>query len=334
MHLDHGFYTVEIPIPAPLKTVNCYLSKSEAGWHLIDTGFHTEEAEAAWKQAFAELRIAPRDVAEIVLTHFHPDHSGMAGWLQDYTNAPVKISGTGKEVIRRLWMEGGEAALFDGFAYEHGMLPKERERVLGYLEHFHKFVTPFPELTAFEEGTFFHWSEEYEAIETPGHADGHMIFYSADSRTVVAGDLLLPKITPNIGWFPIFHANPLQAFFDSLHKIQRYDLETVLSGHRHVYRDGNKRAFELIAHHEDRLREITALMDEPCTAQQISRKLFSHLGEGAEPLQLLFALEETLSHLVYLREQGFVNSVKNGEGVVFFNLEQPFTQQGRVGIHE
>lgn len=318
----NGFYLVEIPIPVPLKTVNCYLTKSPSGWHVIDTGFHTEEAKSAWLQAFRELHIAPQDIVEIVLTHFHPDHMGLAGWLQEYTGAPVKISAEGRRMAQHLWIDKKEAKLFDGYAYEHGMQAKERNKVQEYLADFTKYVSPFPEFTTFEEGERFQWNEEYMAIHTPGHADGHMIFHSSQSGTVLAGDLLLPKITPNVGYFPGFNPNPLKAFIDTLHKVQQYRMDTVLPGHRYVYEDGNQRAKELIHHHDQRLREMMPLLEQPCTAQEVSHRLFAHLSKDADPLHLLFALQETLAHLIYLKEEGLVTSELGQDGVVIFSLEK------------
>lgn len=323
MNMYNGFYLVEIPIPVPLKVVNCYLAKSPLGWHIIDTGFHTEEAKLAWKSALRELHIAPHDVVEIVLTHFHPDHMGLAGWLQEYTGAPVKISAEGLRMVQHLWIHKQEAELFSDYALKHGMRTAERNKVHEYLVSFPKYVSPFPEFTTFEEGARFQWAdEEYTAIHTPGHADGHMIFYSSQSGTVLAGDLLLPKITPNVGYFPGFNSNPLKAFIDSLHKIQQYKMDTVLPGHRYIYNNGNQRASELIHHHDQRLREMMPLLEQPCTAQEASDKLFAHLSKDADPLQLLFALQETLAHLIYLREEGLVMCDVNEDGVVIFSLGQ------------
>lgn len=318
----NGFYQVAIPIPVPLKAVNCYLTKSSLGWHIIDTGFHTEQAKSTWKSVFRLLNIAPQDVVEIVVTHFHPDHFGLAGWLQEYTKAPVKISLDSKRMVQDLWIDNKEAELFDQFSYEHGMKIDVRRKILDYLQYFPRYVSPFPDFTIFEEGEHFYWSDDYVAIHTPGHADGHMIFYSSNNTTVLAGDLLLPKITPNVGYFPGFNSNPLKSFFDSLCKIQQYKLDTVLSGHRYVYKDGNKRARELISHHHERLREIVMYLQTPCTAQELSEKLFSHLSMDSDPLQLLFALQETLAHLIYLEEEGMIDSEAGYDGVVTFSLEK------------
>jgi glyoxylase-like metal-dependent hydrolase (beta-lactamase superfamily II) len=184
-------------------------------------------------------------------------------------------------------------------------------------------VHPFPEFTTFQEGERFNWGEDYVAIHTPGHADGHMIFYSSESGTVLAGDLLLPKITPNVGYFPGFNSNPLQAFFDSLNKLQQYKLEMVLPGHRDVYNNGNKRIIELIGHHQIRLEETLVFLEETSTAQEVSDKLFPRLTLDSDPLQLLFALQETLAHLIYLREEGLLKSQTDDKGVTRFSLVKP-----------
>jgi glyoxylase-like metal-dependent hydrolase (beta-lactamase superfamily II) len=326
----NGFYLVEIPIPVPLKFVNCYLTKSSLGWHIIDTGFHTEEAKSAWKLAFDYLHIAPQDVVEIVLTHFHPDHMGLAGWLQEYTNAPVKISSESKRLIQHLWIDKQEYELFVGFARQHGMQTVAINRVHEYLMSFPTYVTPFPEFTTFEEGEHFNWTEDYVAIHTPGHADGHMVFYSPASGTVLGGDLLLPKITPNVGYFPGFTDNPLKAFFDSLHKMKQYSLDTVLPGHRYVYNNGNQRVDELLSHHQERLKETLVLLEQPCTAQEVSDQLFPRLSVDSDPLQLLFALQETLAHLIYLREDGWVHSEMDSDGVERFSSVKSIIFKGEL----
>jgi glyoxylase-like metal-dependent hydrolase (beta-lactamase superfamily II) len=314
-----GFYRVEIPIPVPLKTVNCYLAETSDGWHIIDTGFHTEEARHAWLEVFRELKIAPRDVAAIVLTHCHPDHFGLAGWLQEYTRAPVRISAEGRRVIHYLWETGHEAEVYDAFARQHGMEPESRKKIEQYLKAFPAYVMPYPDFEIIQDGDAFQWAgETYTAMHTPGHASGHMIFYAQATGTVLAGDLLLPRITPNVGYYPGLGDDPLGAFLASLRKVRDLRLDTVLPGHRQVYANGNQRVEELFAHHKQRLEIVMSLLDRPSTAQMISRKMFPHVLPDAAPLQTRFAVEETLAHLLYLETQGVVKMEMDGEGVCYF----------------
>ncbi len=92
IELTPDLYQVKIPVPLPLKFVNCYLVRGAAGWGLVDTGLRYPAAEHAWEQAFAELDLAPATITTILLTHYHPDHYGMAGWMQQRTGAPVLMT--------------------------------------------------------------------------------------------------------------------------------------------------------------------------------------------------------------------------------------------------
>src|SRR5262245_35313597 len=74
-------FQVQIPLPFALRIVNCYLLRGEAGWTVVDSGLNTSSARGAWQAAFSQLHIQPHDIEQIVLTHVHPDHYGLAGWL-------------------------------------------------------------------------------------------------------------------------------------------------------------------------------------------------------------------------------------------------------------
>ena len=82
---------VQIPLPYVLNIVNCYLLRGTEGWTLVDTGLNTAAARSQWKSALASLGIEPADIKEIVLTHMHPDHYGMAGWWQQLTESPIPL---------------------------------------------------------------------------------------------------------------------------------------------------------------------------------------------------------------------------------------------------
>src|SRR5579872_1300947 len=84
----NNIYRIEVPTPYPVGPVNCYLLDGPEP-ALVDCGPATPEAEAALRGGLDALRVPPRDLARIVLTHHHPDHAGGLGWLLQETAAPV-----------------------------------------------------------------------------------------------------------------------------------------------------------------------------------------------------------------------------------------------------
>ncbi|WP_281727903.1 MBL fold metallo-hydrolase [Roseomonas mucosa] len=58
------------------------------GWLLVDTGLDDEATRAAWRQVFAQS-LGGRPVARVLVTHFHPDHVGLAGWIGIEWDAPL-----------------------------------------------------------------------------------------------------------------------------------------------------------------------------------------------------------------------------------------------------
>src|SRR5690606_30141549 len=89
--------TVQLPLPFALRIINAYLIKGETGYTIIDAGLHCGTDLTAWEQAQEEFKWSWQDVEKIVLTHYHPDHYGLAGLLQEKTGAPVFISKTDYE---------------------------------------------------------------------------------------------------------------------------------------------------------------------------------------------------------------------------------------------
>lgn len=108
--LAPDIYRLRLPLPFALDHVNCYLIRGDGGWTLLDTGLHTPDGWRHWLAAFAELRIAPNDIEQIVLTHVHPDHYGMAGTLQAWTAnaAPVRMSVATAEAAALIWRSPAE----------------------------------------------------------------------------------------------------------------------------------------------------------------------------------------------------------------------------------
>lgn len=73
-----GIYRIGVPLPQnPLKELNSYYLPGKERDLVIDTGFHCPECEHTLFAGLAELKSDPNR-RDVLLTHFHSDHSGMS----------------------------------------------------------------------------------------------------------------------------------------------------------------------------------------------------------------------------------------------------------------
>ena len=117
-----GIYQVRLPLPFPLRIVNCYLLRDGDSWTVVDSGLNYSPGRATWQAAFDMLEIRPESIERIILTHAHPDHYGMAGWLSAQSGAPVLLAPEEQAFAERVW-GGGESVYRAAatFFQEHGM---------------------------------------------------------------------------------------------------------------------------------------------------------------------------------------------------------------------
>jgi glyoxylase-like metal-dependent hydrolase (beta-lactamase superfamily II) len=313
---------VKAPLPFPLRWVNSYIIRGEKGLTIIDPGLHTVETEAVWEETFTHYGFAFSEVEQIVLTHYHPDHYGIAGWLQDRCGGiPVWISQEGFEQAMRLWGDGQPltseiAELF----IKHGMdKTLVHEQLIPHMHDFIAWVSPQPQVSFIPYEKNFRMGDRwFEPIVTAGHAEGHLCFYDAERQEMFCGDHVLPQISPNVSYIPRADGNPLETFLVSLEKINQYKVVKAYPGHREPFDTFNLRVLELIAHHEDRLEKMAAQLTEPKHVYQLSLDFF---GDQLSIHQMRFAMAETLAHVIYLQEKGQIKQQEH-DGIFYYSLVQ------------
>jgi glyoxylase-like metal-dependent hydrolase (beta-lactamase superfamily II) len=308
VQVAEGIFQVQLPLPFPLRIVNCYLLRDDNGWTIIDTGINYPAGRAAWQAALAELEIAPKTIQRIILTHAHPDHFGMAGWLAQQSGASVQLAPLEQEFVRTAWHAGAanEQAVVD-FFQTHGMPVELAEQVRHGMAATRAMTLPWPATRAIEPGGSLQiGARRFQVIATPGHSDQHLVFYCAEERLLLCGDAVLIKITPNISRWPHGRPNPLADFLQSLDRLATLYVDLALPGHGPLIRAFGERLAELRAHHYERLELMEQATGNGATAFSICAEVFP--TTALSPHQLRFAMAETLAHLDYLVGVGRLES--------------------------
>jgi len=304
VQVAEGIFQVQLPLPFPLRIVNCYALRDGDGWTIIDTGINYPAGRAAWQAAFAALEIAPAAIQRIVLTHAHPDHYGMAGWLAEQSGAPVLLAPLEQEFAHRAWQAGAanEQAIVELFQ-SYGMPSELAEQVRASMAETRAMTAPWPATSVIEPGASLQiGARRFKALATPGHSDQHLVFYCAEERLLLCGDTVLIKITPNISLWPLGRPDPLADFLQSLDRLAALQVDLALPGHGPLIHAFGERLAELRAHHHERLEIMEQAAVGGATAFSICTAVFP--TTVLSPHQLRFAMAETLAHLEYLAGVG------------------------------
>lgn len=322
--LPDGWMRVKAPLPFSLKWVNSYIVPEGTNYTIIDPGLRTEEAEIVWEETLRSCGMGWTQIKRIVLTHQHPDHYGLAGWMQERSGAPVLMTERSHRYARRLWGGSGEfAEALSSLFLSHGMTAELMQDIRRNLESFIAKVSPQPEVTYMEAGERLTLGgKEWQLIDAPGHAYGAVCLYEGTKRWMICGDQVLPRITPNISVVPGEEADPLADFLKSIAQLERYDVELALPGHRDPFTGFRERIAELLAFHERRLSEIDSLLAQrPSTAFELCEEMFGTRLRN-NPHNLRFAMAETLAHLFHLERRGAISS-EPIDGVMRFRNDEP-----------
>jgi glyoxylase-like metal-dependent hydrolase (beta-lactamase superfamily II) len=308
--LEKGIYRIPVPLPFALRSANIYLiADGPNDWTLIDAGLGLSTDESALLAGLAFAGITMADISNLVLTHCHPDHIGLSGPVHTASGAPVYMLAGEERTMYQVWGQqapGANEALAAMYL-ANGMTPEQaasgrqspsRTRLILRL--------PPPEsVVALEDGAELQLGDHrYQVIWTPGHSDHHLCLLR-DDQIFIAGDHVLPGITPNIGRYPNGRPNPLGDYFWALERVRNLPVRLVLPGHRLPFVSLAERVDALRAHHLERSEAIyTILSGAPpvgMSAVAIAQILFGERLRTSDDLR--FALAESLAHLEYLRGQ-------------------------------
>ncbi len=326
-----NIFRIPVPVPFPMKYVYCYLFRETDGWSLVDAGFHYPDAVDAWEEVFRKLGVNRQHIHSIYVTHFHPDHFGLAGWMQQQTGAKVWMSREDYAMAERVWKKRSDQANQVGVVFrQHGVPDELAKQIEESMQKLSKHVMPLPSLTILENDEVILGQRRWKVIAVPGHSDGLINFYQPELKCLLVSDHVLERITPNISVWPGSHPNPLQQYFSSLHKVRHLDVAIALPAHGTVIGHLRERIDEIIKHHEKRLDYMKSLASDGKTAYEVAYAVFVH--KPLTPHQWRFAIAETLAHLDYLASlDELVKEEREGVIVYHFRREDSHLKE-RKGV--
>lgn len=312
-----GVLWVRLPLPFRLDHVNVWLIAERDGWCLVDTGFGNAAVMEEWERRFDAL-LEGRPVTRVIVTHMHPDHVGLAGWICERFGAPLLMSRTEWLTARMLTLGDGEAEreAYRAFYRAAGAAPDVVEALAGRGGAYRKAVTPLPaRFTRLADGDELTiGGYDWDVIAAEGHAAEQICLYCEGLGLLISGDQVLPVISPNVSVWPSEpESDPLGRFIVSLEKFEDLPEETlVLPSHHWPFRGLHGRIEQLLDHHDERLAETLSACLEPSTAIEVTRALFP---KALDQHQMLFAIGEALAHLNGLIKVGLIRRTTGRDGV-------------------
>ena len=303
--LPAGIETVALPVPFPVDPVNCYLLVDDPVT-LVDPGMLWGDTEARLTGLLARAGLAWADVAQVVVTHGHPDHFGAAGLVASRSGATV-VCGRADETKIRLRFDPD---VLVRMAEDLGAPPELRPLLAPLMDHVRAMVAPIPAgcLHVLDDGAVLSaGGRQWIAHVTPGHSPGHVSLWDRRDRTLISGDHLLAAISPNPMLEPDSAApggrrSSLSEYLASLARFTALDPARVLPGHGPCFTGVPRLAAALTDHHQARagtmLDEIRRL-GAP-SPYELARSLFP----AAEGFERVLALSEVVGHLDLLEGDG------------------------------
>lgn len=321
-------YRIPLPLPQDgLRAVNVYAIADADGWTLVDSGWALDEARDLLESALKALGSGFGDVRRFLITHAHRDHYTMASVLR-------------REHGTRVLLGQGEAPNLDAMhAPERN--PGEADSPRLVRSGAHELArrvrdTPWPPPDMAQWELPDEWvadravielgagaaTRRLEAIETPGHTRGHLVFADDAADLMFAGDHVLPRITPSIGLQPAPVDNPLGDFLTSLRLLRTRPDARLLPAHGPLGRRVHERVDELLEHHAQRLDASLEAVDAGCgTGFEVAGRLRwtrrEHRLDDLDLFNSMLAVMETSAHLDVLVERG-VLAVSDDDGVAVY----------------
>lgn len=316
-----GVLWTRLPLPFSLNHINIYLIEDQGGWAVLDTGISDAITREIW-QALQAGPLKGMRLTRIIVSHFHPDHVGLAHWLCHTFDAPLLTNETCYTLTSGLTAPGSlrstPTASEIAHYLSHGLPAYLAESILPPEAYF-AIVSDAPptEYMRIEDGDRLSiGGRDFAVISGNGHAKNQLMLHAPDDSLLFAADQIMARITPNVGVSPSEpDENALDGFITTLQELVTKvpNSSLILPGHERPFEGIALRAQQLIQHHEDRCGLILRACDQnPHSVADMMPILFTR------PLdhdQIAMAFGEALAHVNYLVNRDELNWIEEKDGV-------------------
>ncbi len=310
-----GVHRIALPLPNDgLRAVNVYVLATDDGLVCIDAGWAIPESRALLDTSLAQIGATVADITRFLVTHVHRDHYTQAVDVRRETGARIGLGLGDKPTLDKL-QDPSRSPLMGHVHQLRELGAADLAVTIGAWVEGHRadltlWESPDEWLTA---GPIHLAGRTLEAVDTPGHTAGHLVFYDDAAGLLFAGDHVLPTITPSIGFEPVLSQNPLGAFLSSLRVVRERPDAMLLPAHGPVAPSVHARVDQLLDHHGRRLDECQAAVEagahDACTVAGVLRwTRREHRLDDLDPFNAMLAVFETGSHLDLLVAQARLTS--------------------------
>jgi glyoxylase-like metal-dependent hydrolase (beta-lactamase superfamily II) len=306
-----GVWRIPLPLPSDgLRAVNVYAIADADGFTLVDGGWALDIAREALASAIAGIGGGLGDIRRFLVTHAHRDHYTQAVAIRREFGARVLIGAGERGTIDRLVqpIPVGFGSQLTGLARHGAETVIEALQALGIPSEVDQgYEIPDAYVTSGEQ--FPVGDRVLEAIATPGHTAGHLVYVDRAAGLMFAGDHVLPHITPSVAFEPNPSKLALRDYLASLRLVREMPDMLLLPAHGAAGDGVHARVDELLAHHANRLAEMLRVLNSGGhtgyeVASEIEWTSRKRKFADLDPFNQMLAVFETVLHLELLVAQG------------------------------
>ncbi|AYH43552.1 MBL fold metallo-hydrolase [Azoarcus sp. DN11] len=324
--LAPGVLWLRMPMPMAPRHINLWAIRDRdpqtglRGWTIVDAGLHTQETIDHWEALLSPSgALEGEPILRVVVTHLHPDHAGMAGWLTRRFDAPLSMTEREHRACCAMFDEDGREAPDDVLAFNRraGWSDEQITRFRSRFGSFGRLIHPPPrEYRVLRDGETLQIGDyAWRVVVGRGHSPEHACLHCPGLKLFISGDQVLPRTSSNVSVVPSEpDGDPIADWFDSIDRIRETvpDDVLVLPAHNLPFRGLHARLDQLATTTTSSLDALRSSLDCPRRVVDMFAPLFGR--PILEYELLILATGEGQAHINHLlqRREAVACRIENG----------------------